>query len=48
MATKPFEPWGAEFSEDESTITNPEIKEERRFCGVGSREMLGFQCSCSS
>jgi len=48
MTTKPFEPWGAEFTKEESSVSDPEVREERRFCGVGSREMLGFQCSCSS
>jgi uncharacterized protein YdiU (UPF0061 family) len=48
MSTRPFESWGAEFEEDDASVVDAEVKEERRFCGVGSREMLGFQCSCSS
>jgi len=48
MCTRPFESWGAEFEENETAISDKEVREERRFCGVGSREMLGFQCSCSS
>ncbi|KLO17399.1 UPF0061-domain-containing protein [Schizopora paradoxa] len=47
MATKPFEPWGAELKVSEDSLT-PEEKEERRYCGMGSTKMLGFQCSCSS
>lgn len=48
MTTNPFKPWGAEFTEHEASISDTEIREERRYCGVGSRELLGFQCSCSS
>ncbi|VDB94305.1 unnamed protein product [Peniophora sp. CBMAI 1063] len=48
MACAPFEPWGAEGDEKPDEELDAETKEERRFCGVGSREMLGFQCSCSS
>jgi len=48
MTTKPFEPWGAEFTENDNEVKDPEVKEERRYCGIGSKEMLGFQCSCSS
>ncbi|KAH9902803.1 hypothetical protein C8Q73DRAFT_742083 [Cubamyces lactineus] len=48
MACNPFEPWGAEgFDGDESTL-NLEVREERRYCGMGERKLLGFQCSCSS
>lgn len=25
-----------------------EEQEERRYCGIGDANMLGFQCSCSS
>ncbi|EJD39093.1 UPF0061-domain-containing protein [Auricularia subglabra TFB-10046 SS5] len=46
MAEKPFEPWGAEGKDD--SALNDEEHEERRLCGLGGREMLGFQCSCSS
>ncbi|KAI4294102.1 UPF0061-domain-containing protein [Schizophyllum commune Loenen D] len=45
MATSPFESWGAEGEDRELSA---EEKEERRFCGMGPRRMLGFQCSCSS
>jgi hypothetical protein len=50
MATKPYEPWGAEADEETGKVTplEKEIEEERRFCGMGERKMLGFQCSCSS
>ncbi|EJD06907.1 UPF0061-domain-containing protein [Fomitiporia mediterranea MF3/22] len=50
MATHPFDPWGAE-GEDESKSTSSlsaEEKEERRFCGLGAKKFVGFQCSCSS
>ncbi|KAK8864677.1 hypothetical protein IAR55_001929 [Kwoniella newhampshirensis] len=42
MSTRPFEPWGECESSSES------IEEEARLCGLGKKEMLGFQCSCSS
>ncbi|WVR06770.1 hypothetical protein IAU60_003805 [Kwoniella sp. DSM 27419] len=42
MATRPFEPWG------EGDKKGSEWEEERRLCGLGKKEMLGFQCSCSS
>jgi len=45
MACNPFEPWGAEDVDGE---LNNEEKEERRYCGLGEKKMLGFQCSCSS
>ncbi|KAL1746319.1 hypothetical protein HDZ31DRAFT_81334 [Schizophyllum fasciatum] len=45
MATSPFEKWGAEGEDRE---LRAEEKEERRYCGMGPRRMLGFQCSCSS
>ena len=47
MACSPFEPWGAEGAEDDSGF-DAETKEERRYCGMGERKLLGFQCSCSS
>ena len=48
MATRPYEPWGAEYdNRPESELTDEE-REERRVCGLGARTMLGFQCSCSS
>lgn len=48
MVSNPFEPWGAEDDESpESELSKEEI-EERKFCGVGEKKMLGFQCSCSS
>jgi len=46
MACNPFEPWGAE--EDADGELSDEEKEERRYCGLGEKKMLGFQCSCSS
>nr|VWO99782.1 MFS domain-containing protein [Ganoderma boninense] len=47
MACKPYEPWGAEGQEDDSGL-DAEAREERRYCGMGERRLLGFQCSCSS
>ena len=47
MACKPYEPWGAETQEDDSGL-DAELKEERRYCSMGERRLLGFQCSCSS
>jgi uncharacterized protein YdiU (UPF0061 family) len=46
MACNPFEPWGGE--DDSETDWDAETKEEARFCGIGEKRMLGFQCSCSS
>ncbi|KAK7690812.1 hypothetical protein QCA50_005912 [Cerrena zonata] len=47
MACRPFDSWGAEDTLDDAEL-DEETKEERRFCGIGERKMLGFQCSCSS
>ncbi|KAF5382091.1 hypothetical protein D9615_004315 [Tricholomella constricta] len=47
MACNPFEPWGAEDERAEEELDKEEL-EERRFCGMGEKKMLGFQCSCSS
>ncbi|THH07030.1 hypothetical protein EW146_g9443 [Bondarzewia mesenterica] len=44
MACSPYNAWGAEGQEGEEGLEE-EVKEERRFCGVGERGMLGFQCS---
>ena len=49
MAVNPFEPWGAEDEYDQDdNLLEPEQREERRYCGMGEKKMLGFQCSCSS
>lgn len=48
MACSPFEPWGGEDLADDQMEIEEEVKEERRFCGMGNKQMLGFQCSCSS
>lgn len=48
MACSPFEPWGAEDDPTPEDSLDPEVKEERRYCGLGEKTMLGFQCSCSS
>lgn len=45
MCEKPFAPYGEERADEQVTVGE---EEERRLCGVGSAEMLGFQCSCSS
>jgi len=47
MATNPYESWGAEGVGPDVCVTG-EVEEERRYCGLGEEEMLGFQCSCSS
>lgn len=49
MACNPFESWGAEddTADDESSL-DPEVLAERKYCGIGDRRLLGFQCSCSS
>lgn len=50
MALNPFRAWGGEGLTDEEAEArlSPAEKEERRLCGLGEEEMLGFQCSCSS
>jgi uncharacterized protein YdiU (UPF0061 family) len=48
MACSPFEPWGAEDDARPEAELDAEIREERRMCGLGAQDMLGFQCSCSS
>lgn len=47
MACAPFEPWGREGDAPDDELSEEE-REERRYCGLGPRGMLGFQCSCSS
>ena len=48
MACNPFEAWGAEDDERPEIELGKEEKEERRFCSLGEKKWLGFQCSCSS
>ncbi|GAA5926797.1 Fmp40p [Sporobolomyces koalae] len=51
MSQYPFEAYGEQqIDEDESAgaCLTAEEMERRRLSGVGSKEMLGFQCSCSS
>lgn len=48
MACNPFEHWGAEDDPTPAESLDEEIREERRYCGIGEKQMLGFQCSCSS
>ncbi|KAI6154837.1 hypothetical protein BKA82DRAFT_375752 [Pisolithus tinctorius] len=47
MACSPFKPWGREGDASDNELSEEE-REERRYCGLGDRRMLGFQCSCSS
>jgi len=48
MASNPFDPWGAEDNTGPEDELDHEVLEERRYCGLGSKRFLGFQCSCSS
>ncbi|KAK7454625.1 hypothetical protein VKT23_011378 [Stygiomarasmius scandens] len=48
MACNPYEPWGAEETEGVEEEMDDEQKEERRYCDIGDKNLLGFQCSCSS
>jgi len=48
MACNPYEAWGAEGEKRLEEELVKEEREERRFCGIGEKGMLGFQCSCSS
>ncbi|KAF4571094.1 hypothetical protein EYR36_008422 [Pleurotus pulmonarius] len=48
MASNPFEPWGAEDDDRAEIHLDAEEREERRYCGMGEKQFLGFQCSCSS
>ncbi|KAK0199189.1 hypothetical protein DFS33DRAFT_1388938 [Desarmillaria ectypa] len=48
MACSPFDPWGAEDDSRSDEGLSAEEREERRYCGLGDKNMLGFQCSCSS
>ncbi|KAI5115199.1 hypothetical protein M0805_009632 [Coniferiporia weirii] len=48
MASNPYEAWGAENDERSDSELSAEEREERRFCGLGSKKFIGFQCSCSS
>ncbi|KAI0368725.1 UPF0061-domain-containing protein [Pilatotrama ljubarskyi] len=48
MACHPFEPWGAEGYDGDESSLDAEVREERRYCSMGERKLLGFQCSCSS
>jgi len=48
MACNPYEAWGAEGGKRLEEGLVKEEREERRFCGIGEKGMLGFQCSCSS
>ena len=48
MATNPYEGWGGEFDGRAEGEMSEEEREERRFCGLGAKRFVGFQCSCSS
>lgn len=53
MSQNPFESYGeveigSKEGEDAEICPTKEEMERRRLCGVGSKDMLGFQCSCSS
>ncbi|KAH7915626.1 hypothetical protein BJ138DRAFT_997533 [Hygrophoropsis aurantiaca] len=48
MACSPFAPWGAEGEEIPNSGLDNETQEERRYCELGDKKLLGFQCSCSS
>jgi len=53
MSQNPFEAYGEvevgkKDGEDGEVCPTKEEMERRRLCGVGAKEMLGFQCSCSS
>jgi len=48
MCCNPFSPWGAEGDERPDEELDAEVREERRYCEMGAKAMLGFQCSCSS
>ncbi|OCF38633.1 hypothetical protein I317_07581 [Kwoniella heveanensis CBS 569] len=53
MSTRPFQPYGegAEYpgpGKGSPSSSKAEWEEDRRLCGLGDKDMLGFQCSCSS
>lgn len=48
MAQNPFEGYGETKLDGAEVCLGEEERERERLCGVGSKAMLGFQCSCSS
>ena len=48
MVSNPYELWGAEDDERPTSELSKEEIEEQKYCGIGEKKMLGFQCSCSS
>ncbi|GAA5920266.1 hypothetical protein JCM1841_003007 [Sporobolomyces salmonicolor] len=52
MAQHPFEPYGEgqieKGEKGDGVCPTKEEQERQRLCSVGERDMLGFQCSCSS
>ncbi|GAA5991094.1 hypothetical protein JCM10908_006535 [Rhodotorula pacifica] len=52
MSLNPFESYGepeiAKGETDVGACPTKEEQERQRLCGLGSEELLGFQCSCSS
>ena len=49
MANRPFDDYGEE-EVDPAVCKKPtdEVMEQKTLCGIGDKQMLGFQCSCSS
>ncbi|KAI6117209.1 hypothetical protein EDD16DRAFT_1520095 [Pisolithus croceorrhizus] len=47
MAHSPFKPWPRKGNMPDNELSEQE-REEWRYCGLGDKRMLGFQCSCSS
>ena len=48
MACNPYDPWGGETLDQDESKLDAEVREERRYCSMGEKKLLGFQCSCSS
>lgn len=48
MATHPFETYGEDLPLNPDACPSAEVAEQQRLCGLGSKAMLGYQCSCSS
>lgn len=49
MATAPFEPYAERGLDDDGALClTGEAAEDERLCGLGPRDLQGFQCSCSS
>lgn len=49
MVGAPYESYGElEVGKEECELLDQEAMEEKRLCDIGAKELLGFQCSCSS